>query len=147
MLKQVDQWVKNFIWTVDILKQGLATVNWSKICASNNEGSLKVTNLHIENNAYLLKLAWNFAYSKEPWTLLKARFHIYKYHMIIIYSSFSICSEIKDLSDLVLEHTSWIVGSSIDIIFWNDLWCSSRWISLIASVPYIDRLKLSSKVS
>jgi len=49
-------------------------VNWDTICSALKDGGLKIINLHHENNAYLLKLAWNFAYSNKPWSfLLKAR--------------------------------------------------------------------------
>jgi len=74
LIKQVEQWCRNFIWTSDILKKGIATVNWGKICSPLEDGGLNIINLHHENNAYLLKLAWNFAYSNIPWSLLlKAR--------------------------------------------------------------------------
>ena len=59
-----------------------------------------------------------------PWTfLLKARYLISKYYKIVIYHFSSIWYEIKDLYDVVLEHTYWTIDSSIDINFLNDLWC------------------------
>jgi len=49
-------------------------VNWDTICSPIENGGLKIINLRHENNAYLLKLAWNFAYSNKPWSfLLKAK--------------------------------------------------------------------------
>jgi len=75
LLKQVEQWCRYFIWTGDIMKKGIATVNWVTLCSPFENGGLKIINLNHENNAYLLKLAWNFAYSNRPWSLvLKARF-------------------------------------------------------------------------
>jgi len=75
LLKQVEQWCQNFIWTGDILKKDTTIVNWAMICSPIENGGLKIINLHHKNNAYLLKLAWNFAYSNRPWSfLLKARF-------------------------------------------------------------------------
>ena len=65
LLNQVEQWCRNFIWTGDILKKGIITVNWDTICSPIENGGLKIINLHHENNAYLLKLAWYFAYSKK----------------------------------------------------------------------------------
>jgi len=29
IFKQVEQWSKNFIWTGDIMKKGMSTVNWA----------------------------------------------------------------------------------------------------------------------
>jgi len=57
LLKHVEQWCQNFIWTGDILKKGITTVNWDTICSPLENGGLKIINLHHENNAYLLKLA------------------------------------------------------------------------------------------
>jgi len=51
------KWCRNFIWTGDILKKGITTVNWAKICSPIENGGLKIINLHLENNAYFLKLA------------------------------------------------------------------------------------------
>jgi len=56
LLKQVEQWCRNFIWTSDILKKDIATINWARICSPLENGGLKIINLHHENNAYLLKL-------------------------------------------------------------------------------------------
>ena len=65
LLKQVEQWCRNFIWTGAILKKSITIVNWAMICSPLENGGLKIINLHHENNAYLLKLAWNFAYSNR----------------------------------------------------------------------------------
>jgi len=40
LLKLVDKWVRNFIWTGDINKQGSVTVNWGTICNPKSEGRL-----------------------------------------------------------------------------------------------------------
>jgi len=66
ILKQVEQWSQNFIWTGDVMKKGIATINCDKICSPLENGGLKIINLHHENNVYLLKLTWNFAYSNKP---------------------------------------------------------------------------------
>jgi len=142
LLNQVEQ-CRNFIWTSDIMKKGIATANWAKICSPLENGCLKIINLHHENNAYLLKLAWNFAYSNKPWYfLLKARVLKSKYKLRMVYKSSSIWLEIKQLYDTILDHTSWIVGTSTFINFWNDIWRSTTSLTNIAvlfgsvSIPY-----------
>jgi len=70
LLKQVEQWCQNFIWTSDILKKGIIIVNWDTICSPFENGGLKIINLRHENNAYLLKLTWNFAYSNRSQQIL-----------------------------------------------------------------------------
>jgi len=56
LLKQVEQWCRNFIWTGDILTKGIATVNWTTLCSPFENDSLKIIDLHHEKNIYLLKL-------------------------------------------------------------------------------------------
>jgi len=49
-------------------------INWAKIFSSLENEGMKINNFQYENNAYLLKLTWNFAYSNKPWSfLLKAK--------------------------------------------------------------------------
>ena len=49
-------------------------MNWDTIFSPLENGGLKNINLHHENNAYLLKFAWNFDYGNMPWSfLLKAK--------------------------------------------------------------------------
>jgi len=49
----------------------IVTVNWNTICSPIENGGLKIINLRHENNAYLLKLALNFAYSNKLWSFLR----------------------------------------------------------------------------
>ena len=85
ILNQVEQWCRHFIWTGDILKKGIVTVNWDTVCSPLENGGLKIINLRHKNNAYLLKLACNFAYSNMPWCLLlKARILKSKYEFRMV---------------------------------------------------------------
>jgi len=71
-------------------------VNWDTICSPLENGGLKIINLHHKNNAYLFKLAWNFAYSNRPWSfLLKARVLKSKYKFRMVYRSSSLWPGIK----------------------------------------------------
>jgi len=49
----------------DILNKGITIVNWALICSPLENGGLKMIKLHHENNVYLLKLVWNFAYPES----------------------------------------------------------------------------------
>jgi len=86
LLKQVEQWCQNFIWTSDILKNGITTVNWATISSPLENEGLKIINNHHENNAYLLKLTWKIAYSNRPSPFLqKARVLKSKYEFRMVY--------------------------------------------------------------
>jgi len=118
LLKQVEQWYRNFIWTSDIMKKGITTVNWAKICSPLENGGLKIINLHHENNVYLLKLAWNFAYSSKPWSFLpKVRVFKSKYKFRMVYRSPSIWSGIKQFYSAILDHTSLLLVQVLLLIF------------------------------
>jgi len=72
------------------------TVNWATICSPLENGGLKIVNLHHENNALLLKLAWNFAYSDRSWSLLlKAMVLKSTYEFKMVYRSSSLRPGIK----------------------------------------------------
>jgi len=63
-------------------------MNRDTICSPLENGGLKIINLRLENNAYLLKFASNFAYRNKPWSfLLKARVLKSKYEFRMIYKS------------------------------------------------------------
>ena len=135
LLKQVKQWCQNFIWTGDILKKSITTVNWATICSPLDNGGLKIINLHHENYAYLLKLAWNFAYSNKPWSLLlKTRVLKSKYEFKMVYRSSSLWHGIKQSYSTILNYTFWTVGTSTFINLWNDKWCSTTSLANIAGL-------------
>ena len=119
----------------EIKIDGIATVNWAKICCHFENGGLKIINLHHKNSAYLLKLAWNFAYSNKPWSfLLKAKVLKSKYKLTMVYTSSFIWPGVKQLYDTILNHTSWTVGTSTFINFWNDKWCSTTSLANIVGL-------------
>ena len=114
LIKQVEQWCRNFIWTGDILKKCIATVNWGKICSPLEDGGLNIIILHHENNAYLLKLAWNFAYSDKPWSLLlKAWVLKSKYEFRTVYRSSSLWPE---LSNFILPYLTILIGLLVQVL-------------------------------
>jgi len=87
---------------------------------------LKVNSLQHENNAYLLKLIWNFAFSNKSLSLLlKARV-------------------LKKFYDTILEHTSWTIDTCTVINLWNDKWCSSPYLSNIAGVSDGSRILMTT---
>ena len=96
-----------FYLTGDILKKGMVTVNCVTICSPIENGGLKIINLRHENNAYHLKLTWNFAYSKRPWSLpLKAKVFKSKYEFRMVYRSSSLWPIINQFYSTILDYTS-----------------------------------------
>ena len=107
---------------------------------------MNIINLHHTNNVYLLNITLNFSYSHKPWSLfLKVRVLKSKCQFRMVYRSSSIWPGIKQFYDIILEHTSWIVGTSTSINFLNDKWCSTPSLSIIAGVP--DGFRISDTIS
>ncbi|PNX55599.1 hypothetical protein L195_g049229, partial [Trifolium pratense] len=40
ILKSIESWTRNFIWSGDISQKKLVTVAWKKVCAPYEEGGL-----------------------------------------------------------------------------------------------------------
>jgi len=66
------------------MKKGISTVNCATICSPLENVGLKIINLHHEYNAYLLKLAWNFAYNNRSWSLLINLHHENNAYLLLI---------------------------------------------------------------
>ena len=93
-------------------------MNWDTICSPLKNGGLEIINFHHESNAYLLKLAWNFAYSNRPWYfLLKVRVLKSKCEFRMVYRSLSLWPRIKQAYSSILDYTSWTVGTGSLINF------------------------------
>jgi len=87
------------------MKKCIVIVNCDTICSSLENGGLKIINLRHENNAYLLKLSWNFVYSNIPWSfLLKVGVLKSKYKFRMVY-------RISLTYSTILDYTSWTVGT------------------------------------
>jgi len=106
---------------------------------------LKIINLLVENNAYLLKLAWNFAYSNMPWSfILKAKVLKSKYEFIMVHRSSSLWHGIKQFYSTILDYTSWTVGASTFINLWNDKWCYTTSLEILQGYMMVLTFRIQS---
>ena len=124
------------------MKKGITTFNWTTICSSLKNGDVKIINIHHENNSYLFKLAWNFAYSNRPWSfLLKDMVLKSKHEFRMVYRFSSLWPRIKQFYSTILDYSSWTVGIGSFNNFWNDKWCGTTSLANIvglsdgASIP------------
>jgi hypothetical protein len=67
LLRDIERWMKFFIWSGDINKRKLVTVAWKKVCATFEEGGLNVRSLNALNEATNIKLCWDLLQSQEQW--------------------------------------------------------------------------------
>ncbi|CAJ2667996.1 unnamed protein product [Trifolium pratense] len=123
LLKTIEGWTRNFIWSGDIAQRKLVTVSWKKVCAPYEEGGLGLRSLISTNEAANLKLCRDLLHSNEDWAaILKSRVlrgqQVIKHH---IFSS--LWSSIKNEIPVIKENSSWNVGTGQLINLWHDTWC------------------------
>jgi hypothetical protein len=68
LLKSLENWSRNFIWSGDVNKRKLVTVSWKKVCTPYAEGGLGLRSLIKLNEASNLKLCWDLLHSEASWT-------------------------------------------------------------------------------
>jgi hypothetical protein len=65
ILKSIETWSRNFIWSGNINQKKLVTVAWKKVCAPYEEGGLGLRSLIALNEAANLKWCWELLHSLE----------------------------------------------------------------------------------
>jgi hypothetical protein len=147
LLKDLERWIKNFIWSGDLDKRKLVTVAWKKVCRPLSEGGLGIRSLITLNEASNLKLCWDLLNSQEQWAiLLKSR--VIRGQSCITYHIFSsIWSGIKNEFNVVLENSSFILGNGMDILFWTDTWCGDVSLADLLHIPAHLHSNLVARVS
>lgn len=131
LLKTVDRWIKNFIWSGDVNYKKVCTASWHKVCFPLNEGGLGLRSLKDINNAAALKLCWDFLHSNEKWAcLLRAR--VLRNGCPILYClGSSIWSGIKHKYGDAINNVVWQLGNGYRISFWTDHWLVEPLVSLL----------------
>lgn len=75
LLKSIDNWIRNFIWSGDIHVKKIVTVAWHKVCCPLIEGGLGIRSLRALNKAAMLKLSWEMVSSNKQWVvIIRARY-------------------------------------------------------------------------
>ena len=70
LLKDLEKWMRNFIWSGDINQRKLVIVAWHRVCKPYKEGGLGIRNLSDINEASNLKLCWEILQSNMQWAQL-----------------------------------------------------------------------------
>lgn len=123
LIREIEKWIKNFIWNGDITKRKIVTVAWNKICATYEEGGLNIRSLIGLNEATNLKIIWDLLHSKEKWVIILNSRVLRGTNCINHHIYSSIWSSIKVEYPIVKENSSWLVGDGQQMDFWFDKWC------------------------
>ncbi|CAJ2642122.1 unnamed protein product [Trifolium pratense] len=123
LLKNIETWSRNFIWSGDINQKKLVTVAWKKVCTPLGEGGLGLRSLLRLNEAANLKLCWDLLLSKEDWAIILKKRVLRNGNVINHHVFSSIWSSVKTEFSTVMNNSSWKVGTGQNINLWLDSWC------------------------
>jgi len=131
LLKLLDSWLKNFIWSGDILTKKVYTVSWKVLCQPWSLGGLDVKPYRLINESLMLKLAWKLNSSDSQWSILCRHRFLCNGKLSHSYVKSSVWAGIKMHVHTVLLHSKWIVGSGNVINMWTDNWLGERLVDLL----------------
>ncbi|CAJ2638276.1 unnamed protein product [Trifolium pratense] len=122
LLKKLDRWIRNFIWSGDISTRKICTVAWQKICTSYDEGGLDIRPLVQVNESLILHLCWKLLSSNNQWAVM-CRSRYLRFGMPTgTYLKSSIWNGIKKHVHTVNDNTKWLLGSGHSVSFWLENW-------------------------
>lgn len=125
LLKQIEKWIKNFIWSGDVNKRKMVTVAWKKVCSNYEEGGLGTKSLICLNEAYNLKLCLEMMQKDEQWAIV-LRSRVMRDSNCINHHIFSsIWSSLKNDYHIIKDNSTWWLGDGDKIQFWRDSWCGA----------------------
>lgn len=131
LLKEVESWIRNFIWSGNIANRKLVTVSWKKLCKPYSEGGLGLRSLITLNEATNLKILWDLKNSNEDSALL-LRSQVFRGKRVITHHIFSsLWSSIKSEVSTLENNCRWIIGNGKNINFWLDSWCDRPIVSIL----------------
>lgn len=145
LLKKVDTWIRNFIWSGDVNKKMVVTVAWHGVCTPKLERGLGLRSLKHVNKAAALTLCWELIQSDLQWaTLLRAR--VLRNDCPITYHiGSSIWAGLKSMLPFVKENLIWQLGDDEKINFRNDHWLSKPLVNIL-NIPDHVQGQLNAKV-
>ncbi|XP_058761210.1 uncharacterized protein LOC131634556 [Vicia villosa] len=125
VLKCIQRWARNFIWSGDIDKRKCVTVAWDICCRPYAQGGLGMRSLVTLNEAANLKQCWDLFNSKEQWAVL-IRAKVLRNNRRISYHIYSsLWSSMKASFDDVIGNSCWLIGNGERVNFWTDKWFGS----------------------
>ena len=88
LIKMMEGWCRNFIWSDDIYKRNLVIMTWKHCCRDVRDGGLSIRSLRILNKASDLKQCWSVLNDHEDWARI-LRIRVFKRGRHVKYHVFS----------------------------------------------------------
>ncbi|XP_058783255.1 uncharacterized protein LOC131657925 [Vicia villosa] len=145
IIKLIDKWIRNSIWSGNMDKKKLVTVKWKTCCTGYKEGGLGLKSIKIFNDATCLTLGWSFLQNQHSWaSVLAAR--VRRKNRFINYSiKSSIWSSIKGNLSMITDNCQWLIGDGSNINFWLDNWYGEPLVDVF-KIPSVFHQSLQVKV-
>jgi hypothetical protein len=130
LLKRLDRWIKNFIWSGDIHTRKICTVAWSQVCLPWDAGGLDLKSTRNINDSLLLLLCWKLCSQTSQWSIMfQERFLSYGLPRNRYFKS-SVWPGVKDKLCIVATNSRWIIGNGENISLWFDNWLGETLVTL-----------------
>ncbi|XP_024632876.1 uncharacterized protein [Medicago truncatula] len=134
LLKMLDRWIKNFVWSGDISTRKVCTVSWNQVCLPWEFGGLDLKSTRTINSSLLLHRSWClFTQDSQCSRLFQQRFLSYGLPRTRYFKS-SIWPGVSEFLNVVTENSVWIIGNGNNINLWLDNWMDTSLVSLL-NVP------------
>ncbi|PNY15137.1 hypothetical protein L195_g011827 [Trifolium pratense] len=126
ILRKLDSWIRNFVWSGDVSTLKICTVVWKQVCVPFNAGGLDLHPLSNINSSLMLHLCWKLVLSSEQWAVMcRARFLRDGLPTRSPIRS-SVWHGMKPYHDTVLQNSVWVIGCLSTTV--SELISNFKWI-------------------
>lgn len=134
LIKELEKYMRNFLWSGDLNSRKLVIVAWKKVCTPIEEGGLGIRSISMLNDATNLKLGWELMHSHNQWAQFLRR-RVKRGNGFINYHIFSsLWTRIKSQIMHIRDNTTWLLGDGKNINFWWDNW-SGVPLTVLLNIP------------
>ena len=121
LLKQLDQAIRNFIWTGRCDKKKLVAPSMADMCRPLEERCLGLCSLKEMNRAALIKTTWNLLVDdNELYQFIKRNVRVSSGGGQLRCINTSVVAGCKPVVPIISANAHWWVGNGVKIDFWHD---------------------------
>ncbi|XP_058749517.1 uncharacterized protein LOC131622496 [Vicia villosa] len=146
IIKSIETWTRNFLWSGNMETRKLVTVSWKKCCKKTTKGGLEIISLKQYNKATNLYSCWQFLNNNSDWYKVLAARVLRQGRMINYSIKSSLWKGFKDHFNMIKDNTVWILGNGKKVNFWLDDWTGEP-LALKFKIPEKFHANLVSKVT
>ncbi|XP_042492971.1 uncharacterized protein LOC122072657 [Macadamia integrifolia] len=151
VIKTVERWIRNFLWSGDIYTVKKITMKWEEVCRPKEEGGLGIRQLRDVNCAVLSKLVWQIKHEGSAFSsFLWARFVNEGGDLKKGYRASSVFKGIAKMWNFVSLSERWMEDDfSAHVSWWTQkskaIGLSQMWMAGLIIVPYFIWMERNSR--